>query len=135
MPDQLITVANYFLAYEADLARNLLESEGIRAFVNGNMTGSLLPTGEIQLQVSAADAPRAAAILAAQAAEASLDDDWEDQAEQGAGLWTCSLCGEPVANGMTVCHACQTPRDAIRPAITDIRREPPPPADGIRAGD
>jgi hypothetical protein len=134
MPDQLVTVARYFLAYEADLARNMLESEGIRAFVNGHVTGGLLPTGEIQLQVAANDAPRAAALLAAQAA-AALDDNWEERAESGAGVWKCSLCGEPVPEQATACRSCGTPRDAIRAAPgRDIQREAPSP-DSIRARD
>jgi hypothetical protein len=134
MPDRLITVATYNLSYEAELAKNLLEAEGIPALVSGGLAGSLLSTFWIQLQVPEEDAPRASAILAA--AEASRDKDWEEQAEKGAGVWTCSLCGEPVANELEVCPSCQTPREAIRTSATDVRREPrPPPADGIRACD
>jgi hypothetical protein len=121
MPDRLVTVGTFTLAYEAELARNLLEAEGIQAVVAADIAGALLPTGEIRLQVPADEAGRATGILAAQAA-AALDEDWEEQAE--AGVWTCSVCGEPVAEGITVCHACQTPRDAIRTA-------PGRPADAI----
>jgi hypothetical protein len=135
MSDQLVTVAHYLLAYEAELARNLLEGEGIRAFVNDDVTGTLWPSGDIRLQVGAEDAPRATALLAAQAAEASLDDDWEDSAEKGAGVWTCSLCGEPVGAEGTVCPSCQTPREAIRAAPSGIRRETPPAGDGIQTPD
>jgi hypothetical protein len=150
MADRLVTVGTFTLAYEAELARNLLEAEGIRAAVSGDLTGTLLPTGEIQLQVPADDAPRATGILAAQAAATSLDEDWEDKAE--AGVWTCSICGEPVAEGSAVCHSCQTPRDAIRataprppgaiqpivPPIDPLLEQvtttpPPPPAEGEEA--
>jgi hypothetical protein len=134
MPDRLITVATYNLSFEAEAARNLLEAEGIRAFVNGGQAGSLLPIFRIHLQVQEEDAPRASALLAA--VEASRDPDWEERAETGAGVWTCSLCGEPVANEMEVCPSCQTPREAIRTSAKDVRKEPPsPPSEGIRTRD
>jgi hypothetical protein len=134
MPDQLITVATYTLPYEAELAKNLLEAEGIQALVGGDLSGGLLATFQIQLQVPEEDAPRASAILAE--VEASRDADWEERAEKGAGVWTCSLCGEPVADEMEICPSCQTPREAIRTSATDVRRDPPPPpADGIRIRD
>jgi hypothetical protein len=110
MPDRFVTVGTFTLAYEAELARNLLEAEGIRAILGGEIAGGMLPTGEIQLQVPDRDAARATGVLAAQAA-GTLDEDWEEQAE--AGVWTCSICGEPVAEDTAVCHSCRTPRDAI----------------------
>ncbi len=134
MADRLITVATYNLSFEAETARNLLGAEGIRAFVNGGQAGSLLPIFRIHLQVQEEDAPRASALLAA--VEASRDPDWEEQAESGAGVWTCSLCGEPVANEMEVCPSCRTPREAICTSAKDVRKEPPsPPSDGVRARD
>jgi hypothetical protein len=129
--DKFITVATYSLAYEAELARNLLAAEGIAALVGGDMAGSLLPTFEIQLQVAAGDAQKAAALLAA-AESATLDEDWESKAESG--VWTCSLCGEAVPEGETACRSCQTPRDAIRATrpASQIRREPPPPEERVQ---
>jgi hypothetical protein len=114
MSDRFVTVNTYSLPYEAELARNMLQAEGIEAVIGGDLTGSLLPLGEIQLQVREADAARAAGILAEQAAQATLAEDWETRAESGAGVWTCSLCGEPVPQNATICMSCQTPRDAIR---------------------
>jgi hypothetical protein len=137
MPDNFVTVATYTLPYEAELAKSLLQAEGIEAFVAGDLTGGLLPTGEIRLQVGGEDAGRAAAVLAA--AEASRDPDWEEQAESGAGVWTCSLCGAPVPEQSTVCDSCGTPRDAIRadrpPLPGDIQRGAPPRAEGIHTRD
>jgi hypothetical protein len=118
MPEKLVTVATYSSPLEADLARNLLEAEGLEAFLSGDYNLVSLPllarTPAIHLNVFSGDALRAVAVLAAQAAEASLERDWEEKAESGAGVWTCSLCGEPVLEHMEVCHACQTPRDALR---------------------
>jgi hypothetical protein len=135
MPGQLVTVATYSLAYEAELAKNLLQAEGIQAIRGGDLSGGLLASFQIQLQVQEEDAPRATAILAAQAA-ASLDEDWEDRAESG--VWTCSLCGEPVPEEQTVCRSCQTPRDAIRatrpPSLLQTDPAPPFP-DGVQARD
>jgi hypothetical protein len=114
MSDRFVTVGTYALAYEAELARNMLGAEGIEAVVGGDLAGGLLPLGEIQLQVREQDAARAAGILAEQAARATLDEGWEDRAESGAGVWVCSLCGEPVPQDCTVCLSCRTPRDSIR---------------------
>jgi hypothetical protein len=125
MPDRLITVATYNVSFEAEAAKNLLEAEGIRAFVSGGLTGSLLSTFWIHLQVQEEDAPRASAILAE--VEASRDPDWEEGAEKGAGVWTCSLCGEPVADEVEVCPSCQTLREAIHTPAMEVQREPPPP--------
>lgn len=133
MSDRLVTVAKYGLEYEAGLAKSLLAAEGIEAVIHGDITGSLLggPTmlgGVIQLQVPADLAPRAAGILAAVAAKATLDDDWETQAEEGAGVWVCSLCGSPVSNQLWTCNSCKTPRDAIqtgrRGTATDLQCAP-----------
>jgi hypothetical protein len=129
MPDRFVTVGTYTLAYEAELARNLLETEGIAAIIDGDLTGGLLPTGEIQLQVAAEDAGRATGILAAQAAEASLAEDWEERAE--AGVSTCSVCGEPVAEGTAVCHSCRTPRDAVRTATGRVSDAIQPPREQL----
>jgi hypothetical protein len=109
MPDRLVTVQSFTVEHEAHLARNLLESEGILAFLGGEMTAVALP-GLVHLQVRATDAPRAVAVLAAVA----LDDDWEERST--AGAWTCSVCGDAVLGGLMACSTCATPRDAVRPA-------------------
>jgi hypothetical protein len=110
MADRFVTVGTFTLAYEAELARNLLEAEGIHAILGGEHAGGLLPTSEVELQVAEHDAARATGVLAAQAAGV-LDEDWEERAE--AGVWTCSVCGEAVPEGTAVCQSCRTPRDAI----------------------
>jgi hypothetical protein len=62
-PDELTTVATFSNTAEADLARERLELEGIRAFVLGAVTASVVPhisdLGEIALQVATEDAERA----------------------------------------------------------------------------
>jgi hypothetical protein len=109
MPNRLVTVQSFTVEHEAHLARNLLEAEGILAFLGGEMTAVALP-GLVHLQVRATDAPRAVALLAAVA----LDDDWEERST--AGAWSCSVCGDAVPGGLLACSTCATPRDAVRPA-------------------
>lgn len=118
MSEKFVTVAKFGMEYEAQLARSLLANEGIEAVISGDQTGSLLAApsmlgGIIELQVHEEQAPRASGILSA-AAGATLDDDWETRAEEGAGVWVCSLCGSPISNLLSRCHACDTPRDSIR---------------------
>ena len=56
----LVTIASYSTSAAAMVARNYLASEGISAFVEGAVTGDILPiAGEVKLQVAAEDAERA----------------------------------------------------------------------------
>jgi hypothetical protein len=144
MPDKLVTVASYPTIHEAQLALGLLENEGITGFLAGAHGAAMLPAygiQEVALQVWAEDALRAVGLLAAVAAQAELDDDWESQAEDGANVWICSLCGEPVSQRLEVCYSCQTPRDAIQqhnPARPTSLRQPPysqPTSESIQARD
>jgi len=125
MADKFVTVMTFNQSFEAQLAKNLLENEGIASMMSGELTADMLPFGQagakdqIVLQVHEDDAQRAAGLLATVAA-AKLDDNWEEQAESGAGVWLCSICGEPISNRLSVCHSCQTPREGIR---SDAPRE------------
>jgi Putative prokaryotic signal transducing protein len=139
MSDHLVTVASYASALEAQMAKNLLEAEGIPAFLAGEMTAEALSgiSSEAHLQVRDRDARRAASILASVAAEAALDDDWETQAESGAGVWACSLCGTPVSNRLTVCPDCQTPNHRIKTERRKPAPSPPsrPTSEAVQAGE
>jgi hypothetical protein len=62
--DDLVTVASFPDAAEAELARERLELEGITAFVIGGQTAGVMPfltgpTGGVRLQVAPGDAERA----------------------------------------------------------------------------
>jgi hypothetical protein len=66
--DDLITVASYPDAAEAELAKERLELEGVAAFVIGGQTAGVMPfltgpTGGVRLQVGRLDADRAREIL------------------------------------------------------------------------
>jgi hypothetical protein len=135
--DKYVIVAKFTFPYEGELAKNLLQNEGVESFLSGEMSADALSgiAEQVLLQVHEHDAQRAAAILAAQ--QASLGENWEEEAEKGSDVWVCSLCGAPVSNLLSVCVGCQTPREGIRadpPAsLTHVRRAPaaPPPPDPV----
>lgn len=122
MSENFVTVATFHRSFEAQLAKNMLEEEGIASTISGEVTADMLPFGQagggdqIVLQVHENHAQRAAGILAAVAA-AKLDDHWEDEAESGADVWICSICGEPISNRLSICYSCQTPREGIRTSV------------------
>ena len=66
--DELVTVASFAEVAEAELAKERLELEGVRAFVVGAQTAGVMPfltssTGGVRLQVAPADVARAREIL------------------------------------------------------------------------
>jgi hypothetical protein len=146
MSDPFVTVATYASDVEAQLAKNLLENEGIEAIMVGDLINTALAGisailgDQIVLQVRASNAQRAVAILAVVTSQTTLDEDWEEQAERGAGVWTCSLCGSPVPHSLAVCPSCQTPRDSIRTGrsagVEDTQLPPGPrrTGEGIQTG-
>jgi hypothetical protein len=125
MSDQLVTVATFALAAEAQMARNMLEAEGIPAVLGGEMSAVVLPghIGQVRLEVRAEDAARATALLA----QVTLDRDWEKQAQ--GNFWVCTACGDAVAAGLAVCSTCATPRDAIRTSARGGDTQPARPPD------
>ncbi len=137
MPDRFVTVASYAWTPEAQIAKNLLESEGIPAFVAGEQVANVFSgvVGEAQLQVREEDAPRAVSLLAAAAARVSLDANWEAQAERG--VKPCTVCGMAYAIGEGVCPACGTADERI----TADRRGTwapgagKPASEGVKTGD
>jgi hypothetical protein len=94
--DKLVTVARFTNYLEAELARQLLDSQGITAFVMGenvgNMYGGVPAAIDIQLQTPESQAGEAKEILEAsrqqkdegseQESEEDLEQDWDDDQEQ-----------------------------------------------------
>jgi hypothetical protein len=69
--DELITVASFPDVSEAELARERLELEGVRAFVVNAQTSGVMPfltssTGGVRVQVQPQDLERAREILEVQ---------------------------------------------------------------------
>jgi hypothetical protein len=118
MPGKLVTVMTFNQHFEAHLAKNYLENEGIPSIVSGELTTETLfgnPVGlgdQIILQVREEDAQRATVLLA-EVAAAKLEANWEEEAESS-DVWICTTCGEPISNLLSVCYSCQTPREGIR---------------------
>ncbi len=67
MTDDLVTIASFPDVSEAELARERLELEGVRAFVLGATTAGVMPylagASGVAVQVAPADAERAREIL------------------------------------------------------------------------
>jgi hypothetical protein len=79
-PDELVTIGRFSDPIGAEFARSRLEADGLTGFVQGGGLGSLLPTATvfpILLQVRAADADRAAEILAEEPGDAAPPDQRE----------------------------------------------------------
>ncbi|MEN6426210.1 MAG: DUF2007 domain-containing protein [Phycisphaerales bacterium] len=94
MKEKLVTVARYTDYVEADLARQTLEDEGIKAFVMGQNAGvawGVPPVNGIELQTPESQAQEAKEILeAARECEGDqseeLDgEDWGDEDEESDG--------------------------------------------------
>jgi Putative prokaryotic signal transducing protein len=120
MSDKLVFVAAFVMPVEAQLARGLLEAEGIRAFLTGEQTANVFSGiqgigGQIRLSVAEADSERAAEIIAPYLDHPTGDADAAP--EDGAGLWLCPLCGDAVGEEMNYCPACKTPRSAARQSL------------------
>jgi len=81
----LVTIASYTSTAAAEVARNSLAEEGITAFVEGAVTGDMLPiSNEVKLQVAAADAERAGQLIReAEARIAAEPDEPEDGDDVG----------------------------------------------------
>jgi hypothetical protein len=137
MSDRFVTVASYAFTPEAQIAKNLLEAEGIPAFLVGElaanaMTGAM---GEARLQVREEDAPRAVSLLAAAAARVRFDEDWEARAEKDASV--CALCGIALPTGATTCPACGTSNARITTDRRDTWAARPrePASEGMKPND
>jgi hypothetical protein len=85
MSEKLVTVARFSNYIKADLARQLLEDEGIKAFVMGQNVGNVysgVPAViDIELQTPASEAAEAREILEAnepQGGEVGEDEDFDE---------------------------------------------------------
>jgi hypothetical protein len=96
MNDKLVTVARFSDYMRAELARQLLESEGITAFVMGQNVaagcGGVPAAIDVQLQTPESQADEAKEILEAsrpqegeeldQDSEEGVEQDWDEDTEQ-----------------------------------------------------
>jgi len=84
MKEKLVTVARFDDYMKADLARQLLEDEGIKAFVLGQNVGTAWggpPASKIELQTAESEAEEAREILEANKPESGglgQDEDFDE---------------------------------------------------------
>jgi Putative prokaryotic signal transducing protein len=108
MTDRLITLATYRFAPQADLARMILEQEGIPAFIADSnivtadwfLGGAI---GYVKLQVAASHAEAALTIL--QNNPQLLDTGSRNDTEAEDHM-TCLACGERMSDDAHQCKAC-----------------------------
>jgi hypothetical protein len=100
MSTTFVTVGRFTQVLAAQQAKNLLEEEGVPAFVVGDTTGGSLPglgdhIGGFEVQVALADADRAYEILEKRLDQEDQEAITQHEAEEP-GAWTCAVCGESV---------------------------------------
>ena len=122
MPEHTEVIATYKTGMEAQVARMILESEGIEAVVSGDVPSAAsfgllgpLQYTRIELSVGAIDVARAQSALWRSAGQAELDADWEDSAESAVSGWLCLGCDTEVPLDQDACPECGTLRSEQTP--------------------
>lgn len=125
-PDDLVQVASYTNVPQAELARNVLESEGIRAAV-ANLNLVLWQweysnaTGGVSVHVLRADAPAAYALLT-QARR------WPPG---NLPRWICPSCGQRISGEWDVCWHCGCSVDGVPGEVPVLQFAGPTPDGGF----
>jgi len=119
MSEKPILIATFTQAVEAQVACGRLRAEGIAAYVTGDVDSSAFPgmtgiAGRLELYVPEEEVQRAEVILEACRHEQRVTAGLEEREPEGP-VWVCSLCGDAVPFTETVCAACGTSREALRP--------------------
>lgn len=104
---QLKTIATFSTIEEAHLALNVLQNEGIAAYLDAtNVSGALGLAGsimcEVKLQVAETDERRAREILAEKSVTQQSGD---------GSVRICKKCGVEVPSNFEICWSCETPID------------------------
>jgi len=104
MADEVVTVATFSTAAEAEAAKLDLEAEGILASVTDTDWSVLgIPSANVKLEVRQEDADKAMELLEHHGHTPLQDDDDEANA---ADAITCLECGKEMPDGATTCPAC-----------------------------
>jgi hypothetical protein len=140
MADNLVIVASYYSALEAQMARNLLEAAGIKAVLGGELMADTFSgvCDPVHLQVHRRDARRAVSLLASAGTSVEPEEGWEEQAERGAR--PCPVCDTLVSSRLAACPFCQAPNQSIQTAPGDLyskapKQPAPSPAEGVQVRD
>jgi hypothetical protein len=121
MSEKLVTVARFDTPFEARIAKNRLEAEGIPAFLGdeesvGNLWHLGMALGGVKLLVSDDHIQKAMDLLTAlpedEMAEADhVSDKGETDAEAIQEAWTCPECGNRVTADQGFCTYCSSSGD------------------------
>ena len=100
--------------YNANVAKNLLESFEIKSVLLDEHIGTMAPSyaaaggvGAVKVAVRQADLEESQTVLAAISSK--------DSAEPQGAPWTCSACGEESEAQFGECWSCQKPRPETSP--------------------
>jgi len=106
--EDLVTVARYVTAWQAELMRGQLAAQGIESVLADVETATLraetAPWATVRLQVRERDVPAAALLIAER--DAAPHDERE----------LCLACGVPLAEKATSCAACGWTWESAEPA-------------------
>jgi hypothetical protein len=134
LSDKLVTVATFSTPFEARVAKNRLEAEGIPVFLGdeesvGNLWHLGFALGGVKLQVSDDYIQRAMELLTTPPLEEEIEaesDAGESPADSEAiqAAWTCPQCGNQVTADQGFCAACGSAVDeADEDTITHGRND------------
>ena len=122
MTEHTAVIATFDTGMEAQIARMLLESEGIEAVVSGDVPNAAsftllgpLQYARIELSVGVSDVDAARSALSRSASQMDLDADWEDSAESAVAGWLCLGCDTEVPLDQDACPECGTLRSDQSP--------------------
>jgi hypothetical protein len=110
-------VAEFTSEAEAFVALAQLAGEGIRAQV-ATLGGSGLPVAPFRVVVAPEDFHRAVIALGL-GPEGTLDEGWEESAENALDGWICALCDTPNDLDQAFCPACGGSRHDVRAEDAD----------------
>ena len=121
MSEKLVTVASFATPFEAQVAKNRLEAEGIPAFLGdeesvGNLWHLGMALGGVKLMVSDDHIQKAMDLLTIlpeeELAETDPDpDSGEADSEAIQEAWTCPQCGNRVTADQGFCPSCDSSGD------------------------
>lgn len=125
--DDLVTIATFPSPQEANIAKSALNAEGVEAFVQGEITTSMLSyygssVAGARLQVRKSDSSRATEFLSV--------IESREQPPESIGPWTCPNCQSEVDAGFAVCWSCGRDADDVSPPTQTDKRESEIPQDG-----
>jgi Putative prokaryotic signal transducing protein len=134
LSDKLVTVATFSTPFEARVAKNRLEAEGIPVFLGdeesvGNLWHLGFALGGVKLQVSDDYIQRAMELLTTPPLEEEIEaesDAGESPADSEAiqAAWTCPQCGNQVTADQGFCTVCGSAGDeADEDTITRPRND------------